>query len=80
MDNRAMYPVKPGQVATRDVLTRRELADRWGYRSTRSIDRLLREGKANDAPRHFRVGARVLFRRQDVEDFEKRRLVRQRPF
>lgn len=43
MDNREMYPIQPGQVATRDVLTRRELADRWGYRSTRSIERLCAE-------------------------------------
>ncbi len=64
----------------RDILTKRDLARRWGFRSTRTIDRMIRSGRDSDAPRHFKIRSRVLFRLRDVEEFEKRKIIRQRPF
>ena len=79
MDDSRSNPTQSSQEASGEVLTREQLAVRWGYRNAKTVDRLIKSKKA-DAPRFFRIGARVLFRLSDIQDFEKSRLVRRRPF
>lgn len=79
MDDTRSNPTQSSQEAEGEILTRRQLAARWGYQNTKSVDRLIK-GRKTDAPRYFRIGTRVLFRLSDIQDYEKSRLVRRRPF
>ncbi len=59
------------------ILTKEDLSRRWQV-SIKTIDRLSHD-RINGV-RCFRIGRQVRFRLRDVEEFEQRRLTRQRPF
>jgi hypothetical protein len=53
-------------VANLDLLTKRAIADTFGYSSMRSVEKILPE------IRHFKVRGKVLVRRQDFEAWLRR--------
>jgi predicted site-specific integrase-resolvase len=56
--------------ANRLRLTQRDLADRWQI-STRTLERWRWSGAG---PRYLKIGARVIYRLEDIEAFEAARL------
>lgn len=62
---------------TGPVLTKEDLARRWQV-SIKTIDRLSHDRV--QGVRCFRIGRNVRFRLRDVEEYEQRRITRQRPF